>query len=546
MSVTVPHEVPEETAGRFPRPPLQPLVWALFGIAALLGLVVVFLAALNPIAVTDFWWQARTGEIIVRTGEIPKRDVLSWTAEGQPWVVHEWLTEVFFYYALMYLPEWVLVAYKAGLAALACALVLARSWVRSGSIAVAIVAAVWAGYLVRHYADLRPQMVSFVLLAGLLLALELYRTSRSPLLERALPWVLPPLFALWANLHGGVVVGLILAVVWVVGDAVGAWLFDEESPELVPLAVGVGASLFAVLLNPNGYHVYTYPFEVLKHPEVMDFITEWYSPNFHNPAMQAFRYLLMACIGFGLLSRGRDRVRVTETLLLLAVTHAAFTAQRNTATFGIVAAPIAAGALVSAWKAPDLLAPLREISREPFVRALGAATLALALGLYLIPREYPKEWIAAEQRWVKVPPDRWYEYGANLKYFPYDAVAQMRAGVNWPERAYIDYTWGGFISWMLWPQRKVFIDGRAEVYYPGKVFDDEIKLFRAQPGWDAALERRGVQMVLTNKNGYLAAALATHPGWRKVFEGSAEVVYLPVELVENGAPPTVPGGTVPP
>src|SRR5688572_32135439 len=178
---------------------------ALLGLSVLLALAVVFFACLNPISVTDFWWQAKTGEIIVRTGSVPARDPFSWTANGEPWLVHEWLTEVFFYLAYVHLPEWLLLFYKCGLAALACALVLARAWIRSGSLVLAIGAALAAGFVTRNYADLRPQMVTFVLLSGLLLALDEYHAGRM----RRLPWALPLVFLLWANLHGGVVVGLI-------------------------------------------------------------------------------------------------------------------------------------------------------------------------------------------------------------------------------------------------------------------------------------------------------------------------------------------------
>ncbi|HEV3048797.1 MAG TPA: hypothetical protein VGX50_00730, partial [Longimicrobium sp.] len=228
-----------------------------------LALGVVFFTCLTPIAITDFWWQAKTGELIVRTGSIPTRDPFSWTAAGQPWLVHEWLTEVFFYLAYTQAPHGALLGYKCGLAALAGGLVLARAWARSGSLMLGVAAAVSAGFVMRNYADLRPQMVTFVLLAALLLLLDEYREGRTPGIRRALPWALPVVFTLWANLHGGVIVGLILISAWVAGEALARWLYGTALIPIRPLALGLAASALSVALNPNGFRIYSYPFQVL-------------------------------------------------------------------------------------------------------------------------------------------------------------------------------------------------------------------------------------------------------------------------------------------
>src|SRR5207253_2014580 len=107
----------------------------------------------------------------------------------------------------------------------------------------------------------------------------------------------------WANLHGGVIVGLILISLWVGGEAAGQRLFRRTSPGLAPLAGGLAASFLAVGLNPNGFHVYAYPFQVLGHPEVMDYITEWWSPNFHSESMHPFELFLLATIAVLALAR---------------------------------------------------------------------------------------------------------------------------------------------------------------------------------------------------------------------------------------------------
>jgi hypothetical protein len=501
--------------------PLDRAANAVLGLAVVAALVAIFFVCMVPIAATDFFWQAKTGEIIVRTGGIPTRDLFSWTSVGQPWLVHEWLTEVFFYFALANRPqhpaamEGLLIFYKAGLAVLACALVMVRSWRRTGSIVLAIGAALAAAYLVRNFADLRPQMVTFVLLAGLLLALDEYRDGN----WRRLPWALPAVFALWANLHGGVVVGLLLLVLWVAGDAVGGWLFRRPVPGCKELALGVGASCLAVALNPNGFHVYAYPFQVLGHPAVMDYISEWFSPNFHHVDLRAFAYLMLATLGVLAVARPVDGPRYGEILVLLAMAYAALTAQRNTAPFGIAAAPVLAAGLAALWRSAEPLEKLRNLGREPAGRFLGAVCLVVALCV-LIQDRLPRN---ADRRLV--PVSRWYEWGARLEVFP-RAAAELMADGMWSGRMYNDYIWGGYLIWRLYPENPVFIDGRAEVYYPTKTFEDEMVIHRVQEGWLEALDRRGVEVILTNRSGYLAQALRWQPRWKLAFTGTAEVVYV--------------------
>lgn len=540
---------PEPTAARLGR-------HLLLGLALGLLAVFVFVACLYPIAVTDFWWQARTGEIIVRTGRIPTRDELSWTAAGNPWVVHEWLTEVLFYWLLTATPRWSLLLYKAGLACVACGLVLGRAWRRSGSAPFSIAATALAALVVRNFADLRPQMLTFVLLAGALWALDEYRRGNA----RRLPWLLPPVFALWANLHGGVVVGLLLLTLWTVGDWIAATWLGGSGKGLRPLLLAVGASWLAAMLNPNGFHVYVYPFQVLGHPEVQDYITEWFSPNFHRPAVRPFEVLLLLLLGVAALvgarvegrrsgaessslpagddrpnrdsrASGAGRIRITrrnrvnriipgghpflplgETLMLLAMVHAALVAQRNTAPFALAAAPVVAAGAALLWR--DLArGALDRLLHRPSLRAAGLLLLCAGLGqgiAYYRPAG---------------PPSGWVDAALDLPAFPRDATPWLRQG-RWPGRMYNDYIWGGYLSWELYPDRKVFIDGRAEVYYPNGVFEDEMAIHRTSRDWEGRLRKRGVQVVLTQSHDALAARLRQSAEWDLVFTGKVESVFV--------------------
>jgi hypothetical protein len=121
-------------------------------------------------------------------------------------------------------------------------------------------------------------------------------------------------------------------------------------------------------------------------------------------------------------------------------------------------------------------------------------------------------------------PARWYDYGIDLRSFPRDAAEWMQDG-EWPGPMYNDYVWGGYLIYRLSPKRRVFVDGRAEVYYATHAFDDEMTIHYGSPGWEQALDKRNVEVILTARNGRLAQLLTNNPRWRLAFTGSVEVVY---------------------
>lgn len=483
------------------------------GVAVATTVLLALLCALNPIAVTDFWWQAKTGELIVQHGRIPTTDPFSWTAQGAPWLVHEWLIEVLFAWMARALPREALLLWKSGLAGVVCGLVLLRAFRRSGSVAASCAAAALAALTVGNYADLRPQMATFVLLVLLLAMLDAYRDGPDRL-RRRLQWAFPALFAVWANLHGGVLVGLAVFAAWTAGECLGTCLQAYGARGNGRLVFTLGMCAVAVLANPNGIHLYAYPAQVLAHPRVTGYITEWFSPDFHDRDLRAFQVLLLGTLGLAAPAAAASRaaLRPGELVALLALASAALTYQRNTAVFALSAAPAFACYLAVVCRAAAGRLPVSARGGEYGPLVAGTAGVACLLGL----------------AWAVRPPGSpgsWAEWAIGWRLFPHAAADRLLRG-EFPGRLYNDYSWGGYLIWRLYPHRRVFIDGRAEVYYAGGVFDDEMLIHWTQPGWHEALDRRGVQVVLTRRTGLLAGALRGHSGWREAFSGPVEVIYV--------------------
>src|SRR3984893_13479590 len=194
MTVTVTHTEAAAPSARA----LLPL-WVGIGTYAL------FLLAGNRLLIDpDTLWQITVGQWIIDHNAVPTTDVYSFTMRGQPWISTQWLAQVMFAksYALFGWSGPVVLAATA-IAATFALLTKFVSRRLSDSTTLVFVAAALAltvpHLLARPHVLALPVMVAWV--GGMIAAAD----------RRGIPsfWLLP-LMALWANLHGGFVFGLVL------------------------------------------------------------------------------------------------------------------------------------------------------------------------------------------------------------------------------------------------------------------------------------------------------------------------------------------------
>ena len=162
-----------------------------------------FLMTLRPIADPDFWWHLRTGQLIVQTLTIPHTDPFSYTRVGQPWITHEWLSEMLIY-ALFRLGNYGLLIFTFSIIITAAFLLTylrspaeTRPYVAGFVLLLAAVstAPTWG---------VRPQMISLLLTSLVLLLLDRFR--RDGQLRFLIP--LPLITLIWVNSHAGYFLGL--------------------------------------------------------------------------------------------------------------------------------------------------------------------------------------------------------------------------------------------------------------------------------------------------------------------------------------------------
>jgi len=445
----------------------------------------------------DYWWHVRTGQYIYETATLPRVDIYSHTAVGQPWVTHEWLTELLLYVVYRqfgYVGNVVLFALIGLLTSAAVYATCRRRGV--GDLGAAILV-LWGMAMAMGSANVRPQALTTLCLAICLLLLTLYKKGKARVV-----WLLPPLLALWVNVHGGYIIGLALLGLTVAGEAV-----RRPAAPLRPLVLAIGLSVAATLLNPHGLEALSYPFTYAGTSNAsMRYIEEWQSPDFHSPYLLIFfgGSLLLAM----LLGLGRQPLGITEMLWALAFSLMALLSARHIQLYAVVLIPLLGTRLQA-----EIPAFRRAMSVLRGRRLLAVTCLAYAIGTLSM--------VGVARRGSTFRQLGWEPSAAT---YPSGAVQYMRSN-DLEGNLFNEYKWGGYLIYHLYPQQPVFVDGRADVY-GDELINKYVDVSRLRPGWREVIDENDVQIVLVGKTSPLAAVLGDDADWRQVFVGDVERLFV--------------------
>ncbi len=447
----------------------------------------------------DTGWHIRAGEWILQTHSIPRHDIFSFSRAGEPWYAWEWLADVLL--ALLH-RSWGL----AGVTVL-CGCLLAAGVVvvfqhmiwRGVHVLVALPAAfLCAGASSVHYLA-RPHVFTL-----LFLALSLWIIERDRRRVGGAVWWLVPLSALWVNLHGGFfALPVCLAVLAVTS---GSWAAARRYGGLT------AAALAASVLNPYGLLLHRHILDYLSSEWIRSAVDEFQSPQFRGENLLQYEVLLLAA----LLVAGRWLAarRWADAALIVTWAHLSLASVRHVPLFAILATPLAASAASDWWRdkaggarprwASRILWEAGEDLRRGFRRPSVWSAAAVAVALWLTP----------SSKWPRDFPE---------EKFP---VALMRRSVDHLARTRIFTSdqWGDYLIFRLWPDQRVFIDGRSDFYGPS-VGRDYLKLLEGRPGWERLLSKYEFGSALLPPSSPLAALLDRDPAWERVDSDAVALLY---------------------
>jgi hypothetical protein len=472
----------------------------------LLAPALVFIAtAVDRNYQTDLWHHLARGRAIVTEGRLLDTDRFTYTVHGQPLQDVNWGWQVIFYQLHMLGGLALVQTVNSTMLALMMAGLVALAWRRSGSLVVAAGVGIVSFFGLWQLLIIRPQTLSLLLFVALYANLE-----AAP--RRGYLLALPPLvMAVWANVHGGFPIGLVLIGCYVLAAAIPS---TEQTASawrrILPWALCLLASAAATCANPYGWRVYEY---VLRTSNAASgrHIDEWLPPDPHLLTGKIWVLsLLLLVVLFALSPRRPSR---TEICLVCCFLPLSCGSVRMVAWWLLVCTPILAAQLAELWPR------LRQLDADDNRPSLGNS---LACGVLLFAMILSLPWLERFNP-VLAQPGRAHRTETDLQAIADRLSTNARCG-----RIFTRFAWGEYLRWSLHPRYTVFMDGRIEII-PDDIWLQYTAVTRGRADWEEILAHYQVDCLLLDGSGYhhdLLPLVERSPAWQRVCEQGDAILFV--------------------
>jgi hypothetical protein len=459
-----------------------------------------FIACVSaPVADLDMWHEIALIRQSVAAGHLLTRDVFAYTPTVDPAVDHEWGAGAVLYLLTLGGASWPVVAFKYVLALATAAVVLKCARLRGASFEVlSLLAPLVMLVSGLGWATLRAHAYSFLFFAVLLWFLELDDRGKRTWIPF---WLV--MFVIWANIHGGCIMGLI---------ALGLHWMEQvvRRRSHARLAGVIALTVAAMAINPFGLAYYRHMWNTLRMPRPE--ITEWW-PMWQYSGLHTALFCVAAVIAvYAIAICG---LRASRGVLLLAATAAGAVIHVRVLPFFILAWAAYVPAFV---KQTPLGGLINRLFRRRELVTAGALVLAIAATVLLAHIEFWR---------LTVPEDS----------YPIGAVRYL-AGQNFRGNAMTPFQAGAYVSWRLFPAVKVSIDSRYDIAYPRSVTEENFRFYRAEAGWQHTLIKYPTDVVLVPRATPLANKMP-ETAWTRVYVDRFFELYarpgLPLGFVDHSS-----------
>ncbi len=456
----------------------------------------------------DLWGHIRFGQAMLAQRHLTLHDPYSYSAFGHRWRNHEWLSEVIMaglynHFGVIGLKLWKFACSAAAIVLLALAADYTDASPKVQLYLVGIAAAALTPYM-----QFRPQLFTFVLFAALmaLLARHSYRGS-APL------WLAVPIMALWANLHGGFVIGIVALALYASTTLLEEWSAGWPKTSALGLVwLALGAAL-ATLLTPYFGGTWAAVLHALDNPATRKVIDDWqpFSLFVRHAGHLEFSYTFFRLFALAIIGA-----------MVVAVIITPRDHDRPLIVIGWV---MSIGALVAIRNVP--LAVIACVA--PAARHL---TL-LQLRFEPRPQAASERLFSGRVRWLvtalalvlavstsRLFSSRLYPDVA----CPAGAIAFMKEhGLH--GNLLNEFGWGECLIWHVAPSSKVFIDGRYDTVYPGRAIED---YFNFQDGGAPAAEvlhSYPHDFVLFPADSMTYSLMSASAGWKLIYRDRNSALF---------------------
>ena len=459
--------------------------------------IAAFAATLSRLSNSDTLWHLAVGRWIITHRAIPDISRFYYSGTAGFGYDYSWLSQVFLFGAYRWIggagPA-ILNSVVAGFIFYFLYKLLERNSVNM-LVNFVVLCLAWA--TTTAYLSGRPAMftVAFFTLELFILSGWAASRGRDDSIQpfRSLIWLIPPMVALWANLHPGFVVAPFLILLFLP--------LGEDAPGRRALALCLLATCVAVIFNPYGWRMYLMPWETVRALPMLRGLTEWNGVSGLEAVVWGGLVALVTC---GLSLRRQPFLVI---VLTAGAALAAGVSNRNMPLFGVVAVFVIGRALLPA------LAP--RFGRSGLMRKFEVAFDDAGGWFWLIA--IPLFFVGAER--LRVPP---VDLGFDLSRYPSAAVRYIEDH-DCPDRLFVREMWSSYLLWMS-PDRRLFFDGKGGFSLEATQAHSE--LVKPKVGWRGVVDRYGLSTMLLESGSPLAVVISEAADWHRDYSDSLFEVFV--------------------
>jgi hypothetical protein len=535
-------------------------------------LIIVFLTYANNVDDLDLWWHLKQGQLIYETHAIPEKDYFAYTTyipesiskigkdevtpaelpseeNNQYWLTsiqRNWLSQLILY--LFYLVGGFKgVGILKSVIFVLAYLILYLTMLRRGAnhLSSFFVLCLIA-YIGIDFNYTRPLIFSFLLFPSMLYTLYDFRKGGKSI------YFLPALMLLWANLHGGFILGDLIIFVFTFSELLKYSLHNtfrmskispltkEKLKKLVLLSFTSG---FASLINPNGYKTFLFPF--IQERSIFATIEEYHRPMFYE--YHAYWLMLSLIVMAILILIKAKHLDLTELFLSIIVIPPSLKSIRYIIFFALGLGVFLAYAMTCAGSQLKEWGPIKKLLNTnvakiitnppipPFSSPLskggyrrekgkrGGIFSLLFMFVFLII--LAKMTISGDVL----------QFDLREKRYPSGAVTFIKEN-KIPGNMFNPYNWGGYLIWHLYPDYRVFMYGRTlnetAFFHYNQILKTEKGKNLDMPLWKRFLDAYNVNFILisaVSSNGNIIPLVDTlyiSSDWELIYADGKSMIFL--------------------
>lgn len=508
-----------------------------------LALIFIFIFALFSVEIrdSDFWWHLKTGEYIYKTGSIPTTDPFAFTSLAKDPINPEskrikfiltqyWLAQVVFYWVYNLFNFQGIIFLRAFILTLFIFIIYISLRREGAGLYLSVGLLIPTVMIISsNFTGERPQLFSFLFAFLLIFLMDGFRKRSSVAYDETkitgssgMKYLMPIpfLMLIWTNLHGGFFVGTVLILGYLFCELVkyrakkfGTSLNANSIKYFSMISV---LSVIVSLINPNGYNVVSILTELEK-SRYRETIIEAMSPlKIGLSYADVSLFFLILVLSLAVLLINLKKLDLTDAAIFSGLAIMGLSAVRFIPFF----VPLAT--LVIARYGLKTGGNIFHTERFSSLIPKGRIVFVVCLLAILIVGS--------------VKYDFFVKSGVRQNKYPEGAVKFLKEN-RITGNMFNPYYWGGYLIWGLYPDYKVFIDGRGlieDVYFQYlNVFQAKYQKIEDIPEWKAILKAYNINFILTfsvdkftGQMVPLVPALYNSPEWHLIYMDKISLIFI--------------------